>query len=136
MLHITLRAFSVSLLLADLAPPGLPPALADYAALVELPARCGAGTLVRNSYLHDTAGGMRLKGSRVTVRDTVVENAYGMRMLPELFWTQSVSANVTLEDNVLRRCGCTALAPHAIEYNPDIVGLQLRNNTVLPASCT
>ena len=135
-LHITLRDFTVNLLLADLAPPGLPPALADYAALVELPARCGAGTLVRNCYLHDTAGGMRLKSSRVEVRDTVVENAYGMRMLPELFWTQSVSANVTLESNVLRRCGCTALAPHAIEYNPDIFGLQLINNTVLPASCT
>ena len=59
-----------------------------------------------------------------------------MRMLPELFWTQSVSSNITLENNVLRRCGCTALAPHAIEYNPDIVNLLLLNNTVIPKECT
>lgn len=134
-LHVTMRNFPVNLLLADVAPPGLPPALTGFSALVELPARCGAGTLVRNSYLHDTAGGMRLKGSRVAVVNTTIENAYGMRMLPELFWTQSVSANITLENNVLRGCGCTALAPHAIEYNADIVGLVLLNNTVIPEEC-
>ena len=135
-LHVTIRNFSVSLLLADLAPPGLPPALGAFSALVELPSRCGAGATVRNSYLHDTAGGMRLKGSRVTVSNTLLENAYGMRMLPELYWTQSVSSNITLESNVLRRCGCTPLAPHAIEYNGDIVGLTLVNNTVIPVQCT
>jgi len=134
-LKVKLRAFSVTLLLVVLDAPGLPPALGDYSALVELPARCGAGTLVRNCSLHDTNGGMRLKGSRVTVIDTTVEIAYGMRMLPELFWTQSVSSNVTLVNNRLIDCGCTALAPHAIEYNPDIVGLSLVNNTVLPSEC-
>ena len=133
-LHLDIRPFPVNLLLAQLAPPGLP--LGDYSALVELSSRCGAGTLVKNSYLHDTNGGMRLKGSRVTVQGSVVENAYGMRMLPELFWTQSVSNNITLADNVLRGCGCSANAPHAIEYNPDIVGLVLVNNTVYPANCT
>lgn len=133
-LHHELRPFPVNLLLAQLAPPGLP--LASFGALVELPSRCGAGTLVQNSYLHDTNGGMRLKGSRVTVQNSTVENAYGMRLLPELFWTQSVSSNITLANNVLRGCGCSANAPHAIEYNPDIVGLTLINNTVFPASCT
>ena len=133
-LHLDLRPFPVNLLLAQLAPPGLP--LRDYGALVELPSRCGAGTLVKNSYLHDTNGGMRLKGSRVTVHGCTVENAYGVRMLPELFWTQSVSKNVTLVDNVLRGCGCTANAPHAIEYDADIEGLVLVNNTVIPAKCT
>jgi hypothetical protein len=133
-LNITMRPFPVSLLLAELKPPGI--SLGDFGALVELPSRCGAGTLVRNSYLHDTNGGMRLKGSRVTVEQTVLENAYGMRMLPELFWTQSVSSNVTLRNNVLRGCGCTTLAPHAIEYNEDIIGLVLDNNTVYPADCT
>ena len=133
-LNLTMRSFPVNLLLARLAPPGLP-LLGDYGALVELPSRCGAGTLVDASYLHDTNGGMRLKGSRVTVQNSVLENAYGMRMLPELFWTQSVSSNITLEGNVLRGCGCSANAPHAIEYNPDIIGLRLVNNTVLPANC-
>jgi hypothetical protein len=79
---------------------------------------------------------MRLKGSRVTVENVLLENAYGMRMLPELFWTQSVSSNITLANNVLRGCGCSANAPHAIEYNADIVGLTLVNNTVLPSNCT
>lgn len=134
-LNLTLRNFSVNLLLAVLAPPGLP-LLHDYGALVELPSRCGAGTLVRGSYLHDTNGGMRLKGSRVTVESSVIENAYGLRMLPELFWTQSVSSNITLANNVLRGCGCSANAPHAIEYNPDIVGLTLINNSVYPQNCT
>lgn len=134
-LHLDIRPFPVNLLLVQLAPPGLP-LLQDYGAMVELSSRCGAGTLVQDSYLHDTNGGMRLKGSRVTVQRSVVENAYGMRMLPELFWTQSVSSNITLADNVLRGCGCSANAPHAIEYNADIVGLVLRNNTVLPANCT
>ena len=133
-LHVSMRNFTVNLLLADLAPPGL--ALADFSALVELPSRCGAGTVVRNTRLHDTAGGMRLKGAGLRVEGCEVENAYGMRMLPELYWTQSVSRNVTLIDNVLRGCGCTTLAPHAIEYNADIVGLQLLNNTVFPTSCT
>lgn len=133
-LKVTLRPFTVTLFLATLAPPGL--RLGDLSALVELPSRCGAGALVKNSYLHDTAGGMRLKGSRVTVVDTVLENAYGVNMLPELFWTQSVSSNITLVNNTLRRCGCTPIAPHAIEYNPDIVGLVLVNNTVEPVSCT
>ena len=133
-LHLTLRPFPVNLLLARLAPPGLP--LRDYGALVELSSRCGAGTLVRGSYLHDTNGGMRLKGARVAVEGSVVENAYGMRMLPELFWTQSVSNNITLRDNVLRGCGCQPNTPHAIEYNPDIVGLTLVNNTVSPVGCT
>ncbi len=134
-LHLDIRPFPVNLLLARLAPPGLP-GLRDYGALVELPSRCGAGTLVQGTYLHDTNGGMRIKASRATVQGSVVENAYGMRMLPELFWTQSVSSNVTLADNVLRGCGCSANAPHAIEYNDDIVGLVLVNNTVLPANCT
>lgn len=134
-LHVTLRPFPVTLLLAVFDPPGLPPALGDYSALVELPARCGAGTLVRNCSLHDTNGGMRLKGSRVTVADTTVEIAYGMRMLPELFWTQSVSSNITLVNNTLIDCGCTTLGPHAIEYNPDIVGLRVENCSVVPAAC-
>ena len=133
-LKLPMRPFSVNLLLAALAPPGLP--LGDFGALVELPSRCGAGTVVRNSYLHDTNGGMRLKGSRVTVENVRLEKAYGMRMLPELFWTQSVSSNITLRNNVLRGCGCSANAPHAIEYNADIVGLTLVNNTVLPSNCT
>ena len=133
-LNLTLRPFSVNLLLAQLESPGLP--LQDYGALVELPSRCGAGTLVRGSYLHDTNGGMRLKGSRVTVEDSTIENAYGARMLPELFWTQSVSSNITLANNVLRGCGCSANAPHAIEYDADIVGLTLINNSVFPPSCT
>jgi hypothetical protein len=133
-LKLPMRPFTVNLLLATLAAPGLP--LGDFGALVELPSRCGAGTTVRNSWLHDTNGGMRLKGSRVTVENVLLENAYGMRMLPELFWTQSVSSNVTLANNVLRGCGCSANAPHAIEYNADIVGLTLLNNTVLPANCT
>lgn len=135
-LKISIRNFSVNLLLANIASPGLPPELIGYSSLVELPSRCGGGSVVRNSYLHDTAGGMRLKGSRMTVADVVLENAYGMRMLPELYWTQSVSSNITLVNNTLRGCGCTALAPHAIEYNPDIVGLQLLNNTVTPQKCT
>ena len=135
-LKVSMRNFSVNLLLANIAPPGLPPALVGYSSLVELPSRCGAGAVVRNSYLHDTAGGMRLKGSRMTVADVVLENAYGMRMLPELYWTQSVSSNITLENNTLRGCGCTALAPHAIEYDPDIVGLRMINNTVTPEKCT
>lgn len=132
-LHVTLRPFSVTLFLMEFLSP-LP--LGDYSALVELPSQCGAGTTVRNSHLHDTNGGMRLKGSRVTVENVVLERAYGMRMLPELFWTQSVSSNITLADNQLRGCGCTALAPHAIEYNADIVGLSLINNTVTPVNCT
>jgi hypothetical protein len=33
-------------------------------------------------------------------------------------------------------CGCTPLAPHAIEYQADIVGLTLLNNTVIPVQCT
>jgi hypothetical protein len=134
-LHLDIRPFPVNLLLAQLAPPGLP-GLRDYGALVELPSRCGAGALVQSSYLHDTNGGMRIKASRAAVRDSVVENAYGMRMLPELFWTQSVSSNITLQGNVLRGCGCSANAPHAIEYNTDIIGLVLVNNTVYPANCT
>jgi hypothetical protein len=134
-LHLSLRPFPVNLLLATLAPPGLPQ-LGDYGALVELASRCGAGTLVQASYLHDTNGGMRVKGSRATVQGCVVENAYGIRCLPELYWTQSVSSNITLADNVLRGCGCSANAPHAIEYDADIVGLVLRNNTVYPANCT
>ena len=134
-LHIDIRPFSVNLLIAHFAHPGLTH-LHDYGALVELPSRCGAGTVVKNTYLHDSNGGMRLKGSRMMVQDSIVENAYGMRMLPEIFWTQSVSSNITLENNILRGCGCTANTPHAIEYNPDIVGLVLRNNTVLPANCT
>jgi hypothetical protein len=133
-LHLTLRPFPVNLLLAQLAPPGLP--LQDYGAMVELSSRCGAGTVVESTYLHDSNGGMRLKGSRVTVQSSLVENCYGMRMLPELFWTQSVSSNITLANNVLRGCGCSANAPHAIEYDADIVGLVLINNTVLPANCT
>jgi hypothetical protein len=133
-LKLPMRNFSVNLLLVTLVEPGLP--LRDFGALVELPSRCGAGTLVEASYLHDTNGGMRLKGSRVTVQNSVVENAYGMRMLPELYWTQSVSSNITLANNVLRGCGCSANAPHAIAYNPDIVGLRLINNSVLPKNCT
>lgn len=132
-LHVTLRPFSVTLFLMQFRSPLL---LNDYAALVELPSQCGAGTVVRNSHLHDTNGGMRLKGSRVTVENVLLERAYGMRMLPELFWTQSVSSNITLADNQLRDCGCTTLAPHAIEYNPDITGLSLVNNSVTPVNCT
>ena len=133
-LKLPMRNFSVNLLLVALEEPGLP--LRDFGALVELPSRCGAGTLVEASYLHDTNGGMRLKGSRVTVQNSVVENAYGMRMLPELYWTQSVSSNITLANNVLRGCGCSANAPHAIAYPSDIVGLRLINNSVLPKNCT
>jgi len=133
-LHITMRPFPVNLLIARLVSPGLP-LLRDYGALVELTSRCGAGTLVDSSYLHDTNGGMRLKGTRVTVQNSVVENAYGVRMLPELFWTQSVSSNITIANITLRGCGCSANAPHAIEYNDDIVGLTLVNNTVLPPNC-
>ena len=133
-LKLKIRNFSVNLLLMELSSPGLLK-LGDYSALIELPSRCGAGTSIRNSYLHDTNGGMRLKGSRAIVDGVVLEKSYGMRMLPEFFWTQSVSSNITLTNNVLRDCGCTALAPHAIEYNEDIVGLVLHNNTVYPAHC-
>ena len=128
-----LRKFNVTVFIAHLEPPGLD--LGDLSALVELPSRCGAGAVVSNSYLHDTNGGMRIKGSRTTVVNTTLEYAYGIRMLPELYWTQSVSSDVLLENNTLRWCGCTTLAPHAIEYNPDIVGLKLVNNTVYPSQC-
>ena len=56
--------------------------------------------------------------------------------LPRSYWTQSVAFNVTLEGNTLLGCGCAPLVAHAIEYNPDIVGLVLVNNTVTPPQCT
>ncbi len=133
--HITVRDVSSAALLLrmDFAAP-LPPAfLPRFAAMVQSDARCGRGTRVVNTSLHDTTGGMRLKGVDVTVQGCALSRAYGMRMLPEVFWTQSVSVNVTIEDNVFTTTGHAPAAPDSIAYTNDTCpGLVLRNNTFLP----
>lgn len=134
-LHTPIRDFPVSLFRVDFAAP-LPPYLGNFSAMVQNNRRCGAGARVERSYLHDTTGGMRLKAAGVSVVNSTVRNAYGMRMLPELFWTQSMSANVSLRNNVLTGCGCAPHVPHAIEFLPgEVPGLELVNNSVLPPEC-
>jgi hypothetical protein len=101
-----------------------------FSALVQYSGRCGFGTQVRNTYFHDSSGGMRLKGVNTTVEDNVISRAYGMRMLPEPFWTQSMTHNLIIKDNIFHECGKAPAAPDAIEYNNDTcTGLILSNNT-------
>lgn len=116
-------------------PPGLPPAvLPRFSSLVQYQERCGRGTTVVDTYLHDTSGGMRLKGVDVTLDASTLASAYGARMLPEAFWTQSVSFNVTITNSVLTNVGNAPASPDAIAYYPDTcTGLVLANNTVIPA---
>jgi hypothetical protein len=132
-LHITIRNVSAVAQLLRVAwaaaPP--PPAAGRFAALVQYSRRCGAGTVVRNTTLHDTTGGMRLKGVGVTVTNVTITRAYGMRMLPEVFWTQSVAANVSVVGNTLAGCGGAPAAPLPIEWVPGN-GIVVANNTLLP----
>jgi hypothetical protein len=38
-------------------------------------------------------------------------------MLPEPFWTQSMTHNLIIKDNIFHECGKAPAAPDAIEYN-------------------
>ena len=70
----------------------------------------------------------------MTVDSSRVENVYGLRMLPEVFWTQSVSMNVTITNNVLVGTGNAPAAPDSIAYvNDTCPGLVLKNNSITPA---
>ncbi len=113
----------------------LPPAiLPRFAALVQNPGRCGFGTRVLNTSLHDSSGGMRLKGINVTVDGCSIANVYGARLLPEPFWTQSESINVTISNNVFVGTGNAPAAPETIEYDPATSpGLSMYNNSITPA---
>lgn len=132
-LHIVIRNVTAVAQLLRVAWATPPPAgaLGRFAAMVQYPRRCGAGTVVRNTTLHDTTGGMRLKGVGVTVANVTISRAYGMRMLPEVFWTQSVAANVTVVGNTLVGCGGAPAAPQPIEWVPGN-GIVVANNTFLP----
>lgn len=135
-LHITVRPLegATQLLRFDFTAP-LPPGVAPrFSSLVQFDGRCGAGTLVRNCSLHDTTGGMRLKGAGVTVDGVAISRAYGMRMLPEVFWTQSVSRDITIQNCVFNVTGGAPAAPESIEYAPATCpGLVLSNNTFINA---
>jgi hypothetical protein len=138
-LHLTIRNISGGSLLVrvdfDDSYPLPPAAVAPrFSSMVQLRERCGDGTVVRNVSLHDSTGGMRLKGVNVTVDSVQLERAYGMRMLPEVFWTQSVSQDVTVENSVLIDVGNCPAQMDPIAYNNDTCqGCVLRNNTIVPA---
>jgi hypothetical protein len=101
-----------------------------FSALVQFSGRCGSGTIVRNTSLHDTSGGMRLKGVKTLVENSIVSRAYGMRMLPEPFWTQSLAFNLQIINNTFHNCGNSPAAPSPIEYNNETcTGLVLEDNT-------
>ena len=113
----------------------LPAALrARFAAMVMYAERCGRGTAIRRTTLRDSSGGARLKGVNVTVDSSHIENVYGLRMLPEIFWTQSISMNITVTNNVFVGTGNAPAAPDSIAYVPDTcTGLVLANNSITPA---
>ena len=134
-LHLTIRPLTAnSTLLMRLSfredvSPSLKP---RFSALVQFSGRCGSGTIVRNTSFHDTSGGMRLKGVNTLVENSVVSRAYGMRMLPEPFWTQSLAFNLQIINNTFHNCGNSPAAPNPIEYNNETcTGLVLVNNTFL-----
>jgi hypothetical protein len=131
-LHLTIRPVADAALLTRVTFTSVLPAavLPRFAAMVQWSGRCGHGTVVRNCSLHDTTGGMRLKGVNVTVDNVDLQRAYGMRMLPEVFWTQSISENITITNSQFVTTGNAPAAPDSIEYvNDTCRGLVLENNT-------
>lgn len=140
-LHLTIRPIgNLSLLVRvdfDPATPLPASVLKRFSSLVQYDQRCGFGTVVRNTTLHDTTGGMRLKGVNVTVDGVSISRAYGMRMLPEPFWTQSVSRDITIRNSVFNVTGNAPAAPQSVEYVPATCpGLVLSNNTFIDSNAT
>jgi hypothetical protein len=132
-LHITIRPLTINstlLMRMSFTSPLSPNLRSRFAALVQYTGRCGLGTNVKNTTLTDSSGGMRLKGINVSVSSSTIARAYGMRMLPEPFWTQSTSFNISIINNIFHECGHAPASPDAISYlNETCTGLVLINNT-------
>jgi len=129
------RADALVLRVAFAAP--LPAALGNLSALVQLDARCGAGARIENSSLRETTGGVRFKAPNATMVGSTLANAYGVRYLPELFWTQSMASGGLLANSTISECGCAFAAPHCIEVPPfGVPGLAVEGVRVAPAECT
>lgn len=111
--------------------------LGNASALVQFDGRCGAGARIEGSELRETTGGVRFKAPNATMANSSLTNAYGVRYLPEVFWTQSMASGGLLEDSALSECGCAFAAPHCIELPPfGVPGLVVRGVNVTPAECT
>jgi hypothetical protein len=133
---IVMRPLSTetTLLLFQFTSPVAPAILPRYSSLVQFNGRCGSGTYVSNSYFHDTTGGLRIKGVNVTLTDITLYKGYGINMLPEVYWTQSISMDVTIENALLDTTGNAPNAQQSILYvNNTCPGLTLKNITIIPA---